>query len=176
MAVGLCLLSTVDVHTTRFTSGLFMVPLGAGMGFLMQITMLVAQNSVEMKDMGVASSSTTLFRTIGGSFGVSLFGALFTHQVTRTMADRIGPAAVGKLNSAGAQQSPKAVQHMPAAIKDAYFHAVTNGIHQVFVWGAAVAVICFAAAFFVKETPLRSAVPSAKPDEVPVEPFAAVEI
>ncbi|MCL2731093.1 MAG: MFS transporter, partial [Actinomycetia bacterium] len=88
--VGLYLLSTMGVHTSRLTSGVFMAVLGAGMGFIMQITMLIAQNSVEMKDIGVGSSSATLFRTIGGSFGVSLFGALFTHKVQHGMQSGAG--------------------------------------------------------------------------------------
>ncbi|MFE0739602.1 MFS transporter, partial [Streptomyces sp. NPDC058855] len=63
---------------------------GLGMGCLMQITMLVAQNSVEMKDMGVASSSTTLFRTLGSSFGVAIMGALFNNRVQDVMTERAG--------------------------------------------------------------------------------------
>ena len=61
---------------------MFIAVLGLGMGFLMQTTMLIAQNSVEQKDLGVASSASTFFRSIGGSFGVSLFGAVFNHQLT----------------------------------------------------------------------------------------------
>ncbi|MEU5157965.1 DHA2 family efflux MFS transporter permease subunit, partial [Glycomyces sp. NPDC021274] len=80
ITIGLGLLALMDVGTTRLTSGLYMAVLGAGMGFLMQTTMLIAQNSVEMKDMGVGSSSATLFRTIGGSFGVAIMGAVFTNQ------------------------------------------------------------------------------------------------
>ena len=60
-----------------------MVVLGVGMGFLMQTTMLIAQNSVEQKDLGVASSAATFFRSIGGSFGVSLFGAIFVRTPAR---------------------------------------------------------------------------------------------
>ena len=79
-----------------------MAVLGAGMGFLMQITMLVAQNSVEMKDMGVASSTTTLFRTLGGSFGVAIMGALFTSRVQDTMAERAGAAGLDGDGAVGA--------------------------------------------------------------------------
>ena len=77
MVAGMFLLSRLDADTSRFESSLFMVVLGAGMGFLMQTTMLIAQNSVEQKDLGVASSAATFFRSIGGSFGVALFGAIF---------------------------------------------------------------------------------------------------
>lgn len=173
MAVGLYLLSTMDVHATRLQSGLYMAVLGAGMGFLMQITMLVAQNSVEMKDMGVASSSTTLFRTIGGSFGVSLFGALFSHQVQHAMSARAGAQGPG-LTSGGAQLSPAAVAHLPAAAKDAYFHAVASGTHIVFLWGSVVALISFVAAWFVKEIALRGASPAAS-DEAPSDMAALVD-
>ncbi|MEU1537354.1 MULTISPECIES: MDR family MFS transporter [Streptomycetaceae] len=171
MTVGLYLLSTMDTGTSRFVSGVWMAVLGAGMGFLMQITMLIAQNSVEMKDMGVGSSSSTLFRTIGGSFGVALFGAIFTHQVQNTMTDRLGEAAAGA-TSGSAQMDPAGLAKLAPPVKDAYLHAVAGGTHHVFLWGAVVSVIGFLLAFFVKEIPLRSA-PTAPSTE---EAVAAVEV
>ncbi|WP_203674468.1 MULTISPECIES: MDR family MFS transporter [unclassified Streptomyces] len=156
ITVGLYLLSTMDTGTTRFMSGVYMAVLGAGMGFLMQITMLVAQNSVEMKDIGVGSSSATLFRTIGGSFGVSLFGALFTHHVQNTMTE-LGGTAGSKAIGAGAQLDPARIAHLPAEVRDAYLHAVSNGTHTVFLWGAVISIVGFVAAWFVKEIPLRGA-------------------
>ncbi|MET9877340.1 MDR family MFS transporter [Actinacidiphila glaucinigra] len=171
MTVGLYLLSTMDTGTSRFVSGVWMAVLGAGMGFLMQITMLIAQNSVEMKDMGVGSSSSTLFRTIGGSFGVALFGAIFTHQVQNTMTDRLGEAAAGATSGA-AQMDPAGLAKLAPPVKDAYLHAVAGGTHHVFLWGAVVSVIGFLLAFFVKEIPLRSA-PTAPSTE---EAVAAVEV
>ncbi|MFI0944327.1 MDR family MFS transporter [Streptomyces sp. NPDC021020] len=159
ITVGLVLLSTMGVGTTRFTSGLYMAVLGAGMGFIMQITMLIAQNSVEMRDIGVGSSSATLFRTIGGSFGVSLFGALFSHKVQHSMESAPGGAAAMK---GGAQLDPATIAKFPAGLKDAYFHAVSSGTHTVFLWGAIVSVLGFVAAWFLVETPLRGG-PGAKP-------------
>ncbi|MER5351762.1 MDR family MFS transporter [Kitasatospora sp. NPDC002551] len=159
MTAGMLLLSTLSTGTSGFASACWMVVLGAGMGFLMQITMLVAQNSVELKDMGVASSTATLFRTIGGSFGVALFGALFNSRVTETMNERLGSAAGAGGSQGGdpAQLSPAALKALPAPVQDAYHHAVANGMHTVFLWGAAVAVIAVAAAVFMREVPLRGA-------------------
>lgn len=165
ITAGLFLLSLMDTGTSRFTSGAYMAVLGAGMGFLMQTTMLIAQNSVEMKDMGVGSSSATLFRTIGGSFGVAIFGALFTHQVQSTMTERVG-AAGGKAMSGGAQLDPKGLAQLPPQLKDAYLHAVADGTHLVFLWGAAISVVGFAAAWFLKEVPLRGG-PSKPADAEP---------
>ncbi|MFI1400620.1 MDR family MFS transporter [Streptomyces sp. NPDC020681] len=155
MMTGLFLLSQMDTGTSRLTSGLYMAVLGAGMGFLMQITMLVAQNSVEQKDMGVASSAATLFRTLGSSFGVAIMGALFTAQVQDEMTARGG----SEITAGSAQLDAASLAKLPDQVREAYEFAVSSGTHAAFLLGAAVAVIGFVAAFFVKEVPLRGAAP-----------------
>ncbi|GAP52327.1 MDR family MFS transporter [Streptomyces azureus] len=167
MTVGLYLLSTMDTGTSRFTSGVFMAVVGFGMGCLMQITMLVAQNSVEMKDMGVASSSTTLFRTLGSSFGVAIMGALFNNRVQDVMAERAG-ALGSKATEQSAQLDAASLAKLPAAAREAYQHAVSAGTHSAFLLGAVVAVVALAAAVFVKEVPLKGAGPKA--DDEPDAP------
>nr|WSZ97626.1 MFS transporter [Streptomyces sp. NBC_00857] len=157
VVTGLFLLAQMDTETSRLTSGVYMAVLGAGMGFLMQITMLVAQNSVEMKDMGVASSSTTLFRTLGSSFGVAIMGALFNGRVQDEMASSGGSGVTEK----SAQLDAASLAKLPDAVREVYQHAVSSGTHAAFTLGAAVAVIGFVAAFFVKEVPLRGAGPEA---------------
>ncbi|MFG2676285.1 MDR family MFS transporter [Streptomyces sp. DT20] len=155
MVAGLFLLSTMDTGTTRLTSGIYMAVLGAGMGFLMQITMLVAQNSVELKDMGVASSATTLFRTLGSSFGVAIMGALFTGRVQDEMAARGG----GGATSHSAQLDAASLAKLPVPVREAYEFAVSSGTHIAFLVGASVGVVALVAALFVKEVPLRGAAP-----------------
>ncbi|MEV0780768.1 MDR family MFS transporter [Streptomyces sp. NPDC050433] len=155
MVTGLFLLAQMDIGTSRLTSGVYMAVLGAGMGFLMQITMLVAQNSAEPKDMGVASSSTTLFRTLGSSFGVAIMGALFTSKVQEEMAARGGDAVTQQ----SAQLDAASLAKLPDAAREAYQIAVSSGTHVAFLLAGAVAVIGFLAAFFVKEVPLRGAGP-----------------
>ena len=86
MAVGMFLLSRIGVDTSRLTTGIDYVVLGLGMGCLMQMMSLIAQNSVELKDMGVATSSRMFFQQIGGSLGVAAFGAIFAHKLTSSMA------------------------------------------------------------------------------------------
>ncbi|MFF1452836.1 MDR family MFS transporter [Streptomyces sp. NPDC058274] len=163
MTVGLFLLAQMDTDTTRLTSGLYMAVLGAGMGCLMQITMLVAQNSVEMKDMGVASSSTTLFRTLGSSFGVAIMGALFNHRVQDVMAERAG-ALGSKMTEQSAQLDAASLAKLPAVAREAYQHAVSSGTHSAFQLGAIVAIVAVVASVFVKEVPLKGAGPG-KPAE-----------
>ncbi|MEU9013787.1 MDR family MFS transporter [Streptomyces sp. NPDC048479] len=160
MMSGLFLLSTMDTETSRLSSGIYMAVLGAGMGFLMQITMLVAQNSVELKDMGVASSGATLFRTLGSSFGVAIMGALFTSRVQDEMAARGG----SQITARSAQLDAASLAKLPDEVREAYESAVASGTHAAFLLGAAVAVIGFLAAFFVKEVPLRGAGPAPADD------------
>jgi EmrB/QacA subfamily drug resistance transporter len=163
MVTGMFLLAQMDTGTSRLVSGLYMAVLGAGLGFLMQITMLVAQNSVEMKDMGVASSAATLFRTLGGSFGVALMGSLFTTRVQDAMADRLGEAGAGA-TAGSAQLDAASLAKLPEAVREAYQHAVAVGTSAAFLLGAAVAVLGFAAAWFVKEVPLKGAGPQDTPE------------
>jgi EmrB/QacA subfamily drug resistance transporter len=164
MVTGLYLLSTMDTGTSRLTSGVFMAVVGFGMGCLMQITMLVAQNSVEMKDMGVASSTSTLSRTLGSSFGVAIMGALFNNRVQDVMSER-GGAIGAKLTEKSAQLDAAGLAKLPAATREVYQHAVSSGTHSAFLLGAVVAVVALVAAVFVKEVPLKGAGPQKAGDE-----------
>ncbi|MFE3558602.1 MDR family MFS transporter [Streptomyces sp. NPDC059193] len=172
VVTGLLLLATMDTDTPRPVSGLYMAVLGAGIGFLMQITMLVAQNSVELKDMGVASSTTALGRTLGGAFGVALMGTLFTTQVTHAMTERLGPQA-GALHSA--QLDAAGLATLPDAVREAYRHAVAIGTHWAFLVCAAIAVLGFLAALFIKEVPLRGTNPTPTPDGDANKPTPALQ-
>ncbi|WP_107081665.1 MDR family MFS transporter [Streptomyces sp. SBT349] len=154
MALGLFLLAQMDTGTSRLTAGVYMAVLGIGMGFLMQITMLVAQNSVAMKDMGVASSTTTLFRTLGGSFGVAIMGALFTGRIQDVMGEQGGSAAAGATEQS-AQLDADSLAALPAVVRETYQHAVASGTHTAFLLGSAAALVAFVLALFVKEVPLR---------------------
>ncbi|MFC3573879.1 MDR family MFS transporter [Streptomyces yaanensis] len=158
MIVGMFLLAQMDTGTSRFTSGVYMAVLGAGMGCLMQVTMLVAQNSVEMRDMGVASSTTTLARTLGSSFGVAIMGALFNNRVQDVMSERAG-ALGSKITEQSAQLDAASLAKLPAAAREAYQYAVSAGTHSAFLLGAVVGVAALVAAVFVKEVPLRGAGP-----------------
>jgi EmrB/QacA subfamily drug resistance transporter len=152
MTVGMYLLTTLGTNTSLVTTGLYFAVLGLGMGFLMQITTLVAQNSVAMSDIGVASSSRTFFQQIGGSIGVSAFGAIFAHQLTSEMHARL-PSV--HLNAGGGQLNPVVVTHLPALVKQAVFAAITHAITDVFFWAAPAAAAVFVLACFLKEVPLR---------------------
>jgi EmrB/QacA subfamily drug resistance transporter len=155
MTVGMYLLMGLGVGTSRLTSGLFFVVLGVGMGFLMQITSVIVQNSVDQRDIGVASSSRSFFQQIGGSIGVSIFGAIFARRLTEAMAARL-PGV--HLNAANGQFNPATVNQLPAPVRIDVFYAISHAIQGVFFWAAPAAILVFALAWLIREVPLRSTV------------------
>ncbi|GII57399.1 MFS transporter [Planotetraspora thailandica] len=155
MAVGMWLLSLQDVNTTTLQTGIFIAVLGLGMGFLMQTSMLIAQNSVEQKDLGVASSASTFFRSIGGSFGISLFGAIFNEHLTKSLTEKIGPEAAAAVSASGGQMSTAALGQLPPQIKAGFLESLAGSISSVFGWAVVFAVLVPIVAFFIKEIPLR---------------------
>ena len=162
MGVGMYLLTGLDLSTTKLTSALYYVVLGLGMGFLMQMVSLIAQNSVQQKDMGVASSARMFFQQIGGSLGVAAFGAVFARRLTESLAAAAGSGV--HISASGGQLDPATVDSLPAAVKHDVFFAIAHAIQGVFIWALPAAVLIFVLAWFIKEVPLRGRAPV---DEAP---------
>jgi EmrB/QacA subfamily drug resistance transporter len=155
MAIAMWLLSLMDVNTPTWQTGVFIAVLGLGMGFLMQTTMLIAQNSVEQRDLGVASSASTFFRSIGGSFGVSLFGAVFNNHLTSSLTDKLGPALGDRLATGGGQFNPAAMEQLPPNVRLGFLESLASSISSVFWWAILFAVLVPLIAAFIQEIPLR---------------------
>lgn len=157
MTVGMVLLTMLDVHTNRVELGAYLVVLGVGMGFLMQTSMLIAQNSVEQRDLGAASGAATFFRSIGGSFGISLFGAVFATRFQDQLTDRLGAQAAEQFSGGGGAGSfdPAVLAGMPAAARDGLLTSLADSISGVFWWAVVFAAAVPVLAWFIKEIPLR---------------------
>ncbi|GGK17436.1 MFS transporter [Pilimelia terevasa] len=155
MIAAALLLAQLGVDTTRTVSALYMVVLGVGLGCLMQTTMLIAQNSADQRDLGVASSTATFFRSIGGSFGVALFGAVFSHRLADGLAARLGPDAPVLGDGAGASFDPAKLDLLPPPVREALFGAIADATSRVFWWSVPFALAVPLLAWFVREVPLR---------------------
>jgi EmrB/QacA subfamily drug resistance transporter len=152
MAVGMGLLTGLSVTTTRWETAIYFVILGLGMGLLMQMMSLIAQNSVELKDMGVATSARMFFQQMGGSLGVAAFGALFASRLNSVMSTA---GSSGAVKVSGGSFDPAQVASLPAAVQHAVFNAVAHGVQGVFWAVLPASVIVFVLALFIKEVPLR---------------------
>ncbi len=149
--VGLLLLSRLDAGTSTFFASLAMLVLGLGLGLVMQVLVLAVQNAVEYSDLGVATSGATLFRSLGGSLGTAVLGAIFTARLT----DELAGSPAGQL---GGSVDPASLQRLPAAARDAYTGAFTDALSTVFLVGAGFVVLAFLLAWLIEERPLRQTV------------------
>jgi EmrB/QacA subfamily drug resistance transporter len=145
VTLGMYLLSTLDTASTRLESGAYMVVLGVGMGMVMQILILAVQNEAPVKDLGVATSTVTFFRAVGGSVGVALFGALFSSH----LSDLLGGAAPEGL-------TPEAIGQLPAAERAQMAGAFAESITMVFRYAVPLLAVGFVLTWLLKNVPLRS--------------------
>jgi len=151
MTLGLALLSTLGIASSNWQASLYMLVLGLGLGMVMQVLVMAVQNAVDYQELGVATSGTTLFRSTGGSVGVSLFGAIFSASLASGVAARL-PAGIPLHTGA----DPAAIQALPADVRAIYLEVFTAALHPVFVLAAILSAFAFVLALLLKEEPLRS--------------------
>jgi EmrB/QacA subfamily drug resistance transporter len=154
MAVGMGLLTGLNVGTTRWETAIDFTVLGLGMGLLMQMMSLIAQNSVELRDMGVATSARMFFQQMGGSLGVAAFGAVFASRLNSFMDTTAPGGSSGTLHVSGSFD-PAQVTSLPPAVQQVVFHAVAHGVQSVFWAVLPASILVFLLALFIKEVPLR---------------------
>jgi EmrB/QacA subfamily drug resistance transporter len=175
---GLLLLTRLDAGTSTAAAAAYLFVLGLGLGMVMQVLVLAVQNAVPYEQLGVATSGATLFRSIGGSLGTALLGAVFAGRLTSELADRL-PAGQSDRLASGASIDPSQVAHLPGPLHDAYLGAFTGALTTVFVVAAAVAVVAFALSFLIEERPLRRTVETQGLDDafaVPRDADAVTEL
>jgi EmrB/QacA subfamily drug resistance transporter len=161
-AVGLLLLSRLEVDTPPWLASVYMLVVGVGIGLVMQVVVLAVQNDAPRGDIGVATSTATFFRSMGGSLGVALFGAIFASRLDRELAS-LPPRVAAKLPH-GANVRPDEVHALPAVIRGDFLHAFVDALQPVFLVGAAAACVAFVLALLLREVPLRATVHQAEQD------------
>jgi EmrB/QacA subfamily drug resistance transporter len=147
-AFGMFLLSTMEPSTSRLVSGVYMTVLGIGLGLTMQVLVLATQNAVRVGDLGVATSTVNFFRSVGGSIGVALFGAIFNSRLVTELAGT-GVALPDPV-------TPQAIQALPGAEKAAVVDGFANALTSVFLIAVPVILVGFFISLLLKEIPLRS--------------------
>jgi EmrB/QacA subfamily drug resistance transporter len=158
--LGLVLLSRLDAGTSVAEAGVYMLILGLGLGFTMQVLVLAVQNAVPYEMLGVATSGATLFRSMGGSLGTAILGAIFANRLGDLLEGRLpaGPAAAAV---EGGQANPAQLERMPAAIRTAYVNSFTDALTLVFLVAAGVMALAFMLSWLLEERPLRRTVETA---------------
>ncbi|MCM3886480.1 MDR family MFS transporter [Frankia sp. R82] len=150
-AVALWLLSRMDEHTSIVVQSLSMLVLGAGIGLVMQILTIIVQSTVDYRDLGAATSGVTFFRSLGGSFGASIMGALYANKLADVLPGALAQAKV----SPSAVSSPSGVHSLPDAARAPVIDAYAQSVHTVFLWAVPIAVAGLLVAFLLPQVALR---------------------
>ena len=148
--VGMVLLTRITIYSPMWQLYLFTSVLGMGLGLVMQVLVLAVQNAMPAQMYGVATSGVTLFRSIGGSIGVALFGAVFTHVLQNNL-QRLLPAGTELPRAL----NPAAVHNLPSEIRLDYLDAFGSAIHAAFLMAACIMAVAFLLSWLLKEAPLK---------------------
>jgi len=158
LAVALFLLSTLDENTSTLVMNLYFFILGFSLGLIIQVLVIAVQNTVDYADLGAATSGVTFFRSIGGAFGVSVFGAIFSNQLAAHLASALhGVRLPPGFSAAAVQSNRNLLRKLPPAVQHDILHAYSISLHPVFLTAVPVALVAFALSWFLREVPLRTA-------------------
>ncbi len=167
MAFGLYLLSRVDEHTSAVIMGVDMAVFGFGLGLTMQVLIIAVQNTVDYADLGTATSGATYFRSIGGSFGASIFGTILSNRLSSNIRDALADHSLSPRFPVGKiVEAPTAVRQLPRQLAAPFLHVYAESVQTIFLVAVPITLVAFVLTLFLREVPLRGATQNAAPGEV----------
>src|ERR1700722_15889824 len=179
VTLGLVLLSRLGAHTSLLIVSLYVLVFGLGLGLFMQVLVLVVQNAVPMKQMGVATSSVTFFRSMGGAIGASALGAVLTAGIAAELPRFLPAAALAGNGNGGSKvaqfiQSPAVLDQLKIthpALHEGIIQAYSHAIDRLFLVAVPISIISIIAALFIKQVRLSPS--NSQPSAAPASPAAA---
>jgi EmrB/QacA subfamily drug resistance transporter len=155
MVVGLFLLSRMGVTTPSALDWLYMLILGMGIGGVMQVLVIIVQNAVPHSELGVATSGATFFRSIGGSFGTAIFGAIFSNVLVGNLTSQLhGVKLPAGFSPAGV--TPAVLNKLPAFVHHAIIEGYAHSIQTVFIVAVPIAALAFLATWLIPQVELKT--------------------
>jgi EmrB/QacA subfamily drug resistance transporter len=161
MFASMLMFSTLSVDTPLWQTMTFMAVMGGGLGLSMQTLVISVQNALPPQDMGVATSSVTFFRSMGGTFGVAialaiLFGSLIGNIRDRAVQAHLPAAVLAKFQNATALNDTSVIGTLPPAVRRVVLEGFADSMDTVFLTVAVLLIPAFVLTFFIKEVPLRA--------------------
>ncbi len=158
---ALLLMSTLGVDTPIWQAMLYMVLMGAGLGLSMQTLVISVQNALPPQDMGVATSSVTFFRSLGGTLGAAtslavLFGSLAGNITARAREAGLPQDVIDRFSSASALDDSSIIATLPDAVQSVVLQGFADSTSTVFLTVALMLVPAFVLTLLVEELPLRA--------------------
>ena len=157
---GMYLLSTMHADTLRLASSMYMVMVGLGVGMVMQVSLLAVQNTADYRDLGVATSATQFFRSMGGAFGVAIFGAIMNARLAVELPARVPAEALAAVSGdvTGLLNSPVEIRALPVPVANGIAASLELAINAVFLWAVPIMALGFVLSWFLREIPLRETI------------------
>ena len=165
MTFGLILMTRLQIDTPYWQIAIYSLLVGMGLGLSMQTIVIALQNSVDMRDMGVATSSNTFFRSLGAVFGTALFGSILTNRIGHYMQSGFtelaqkNPDAVAGFDPTKLKaltNNSALIKQLPVDIQQTVLQSFVNSFHFVFFTAAPVTLTGVLLALALKEVPLRT--------------------
>ncbi len=166
MTTGIGLLATIDADTPLLRVGASMTVLGLGLGATMQNLVLAVQNTTALRDMGAVSALVAFFRSMGGSVGIAVLGAILGHRVAADVSEGLTRLGV-PVDGDRARTIPD-VRTLPEPVREVFQAAFGDGAAHLFLVALPFAVIALVCVLLIKEVPLRTTVQRA--DELAAKP------
>jgi EmrB/QacA subfamily drug resistance transporter len=163
MTLGLYLLSHLGVTTNDWLTSLYMLILGAGIGMSLQVLVVAVQNAVSYADLGAATGGATFFRSIGGSFGTAIFGAVFSNVLAGNLAASLHGLSLPPGVTAASGASPAVLAHLPPAVHLGYITGYAHSLQTVFLVAVPFGALAFGLSWTLKDVPLRTTTGSPDP-------------
>jgi EmrB/QacA subfamily drug resistance transporter len=154
--VAMVAMTTLTATTPIWLICIFLFVFGAGLGLIMQVVVLVVQNSVDASMIGTATSTNNYFREVGASLGVAVFGTIFTTRLTDNLKDVFASAGASPTDAANATSTldPQTLSQLPDAIRDGVVTAYADALAPVFWYLLPFIAIAFILSLLLKQIPL----------------------
>ncbi len=152
--VGMYLLSTMSATTPKIVTMAYMVVLGVGIGLVMQVLILAAQNASQRRDLGVTTSTVSFFRSIGGSVGIAVFGSIFNRELASRLGENVPSSALAKVPTHSL--SVKLIDALPEALRHGFVLSFAEALTRVFLYAVPFVLLSFALSWLIREVPLRT--------------------
>ncbi|MET9022748.1 MDR family MFS transporter [Actinopolymorpha sp. NPDC004070] len=159
VGIGTGLLATLRVDTPMVAVCAYMLVFGAGLGFTMQVLILAVQNTSERRDLGIATSASTFFRSMGGAVGVAVFGAVLSSRLTSAIPELLAEHGVRARPSGGSSAphlgTPAEIARLSEPLRSVVREGFTLGLDRIYLLAVPLVVLAFLAVLAVREVPLR---------------------
>jgi EmrB/QacA subfamily drug resistance transporter len=173
---GIAIHATLGVDTPLWRSMAYMSIVGLGLGLVMQPLIVAVQNGLTLRDMGAGTSAVTFFRSLGGSIGVAVLGAVLNNRLQHWLAQLlpVSPDGSAPPIAGGRGLQVDAIRALPAPLRTAVEQAFVNSLHTVFLTAAALAVLAIAVCLFLPDLTLAGPgrTPAGRPDPADRPPAA----